>query len=91
MEPENETGNVEYKLKLLEKDDKRIETLATQMRYSCIEGDGECIYNIGVGDDGTLIGITENEYEETINNINKIATKNNYFVKLLTQNTVCKY
>ena len=37
MEPENETGNVEYKLKLLEKDNKRIETLATQMRYRRIE------------------------------------------------------
>jgi len=88
MEPENETGNVEYKLKLLEKDDKRIETLATQMRYRCIEGGGECIYNIGVGDDGTLFGITEIEYDETINNINKIATKNNYSVKLLSQTIV---
>ena len=88
MEPENETGNVEYKLKLLGKDDKRIETLATQMRYRCIEGGGECIYNLGVGDDGTLIGITQSEYEETIGNINKIATKNNYSVKLLSQNII---
>ena len=90
MEPENETGNVEYKLKLIEKDYKCIESLATQMRYRCAEGGGECIYNLGVGDDGTLIGITEVEYAETINNINKIATKNNYSVKMLMENNISK-
>ena len=84
MEPENETGNVEYKLKLTCTDNERIENLATQMRYRCAQGDGECIYNLGIEDDGTMIGITGIEYEETIKIINLIAGKNNYSVKILS-------
>jgi GTPase len=85
MEPESELGNIEYKLKLLSTTDERIESLATQMRYRCQEGEGECIYEIGVGDDGTLNGITEEEYTESITNLNKVATKNNYSVTLLSK------
>jgi len=84
MEPEKEDGNVEYKLKLVDKGKERIESLATQMRYRCIEGGGECIYNLGVEDDGQIVGITEKEYDETIKNINLIADKNNYSVNILT-------
>ena len=75
---------MEYKLKLIDKDLDRIERLTTQMRHRCIEGDGECIYNLGVEDDGTISGITEVEYTETIKNITLMACKNNYSVNLLT-------
>jgi len=88
MDPENDTGNIEYKLKLIDKDNNRIETLATQMRYRCAEGEGECIYNLGIEDDGTMTGITEKEYIETIKNINIIASKNNYSVKILSSTAV---
>jgi GTPase len=88
MEPENEVGNVEYKLKLTNKDIDRIENLTTQMRYRCTEGEGECIYNLGIEDDGTITGITEKDYEETIKNINIIADKNNYSVKILSSTPV---
>ena len=84
MKPENDVGNVEYKLKLLDKDDRRIETLATQMRFRCIEGDGECIYNLGVEDNGNVVGITNEEYVETMKNIDLIAAKNNYSVNMLS-------
>ena len=84
MEPEKHDGNIEYKLKLIDKGNDRIETLATQMRYRCIEGGGECIYNLGVEDNGNIVGITEDEYLETIKNINLIASKNNYSVSILT-------
>ena len=84
MTPENEDGNIEYKLKLLDIDEKRLEELSSQMRYRIKEGDGECIYNIGVKDDGTLSGITDEEYTETIKNINLIAKKNNYSTSLLS-------
>ena len=88
MEPEKYEGNVEYKLKLVDKDNERIEQLVTQMRYRCNEGDGECIYKLGVEDNGKIEGLTVNEYEETIDNIKKIANKNNYSVTLLSiQNT----
>ena len=55
------------------------------MRYRCEEGDSECIYNIGVEDDGTIIGITQKDYDETINCLNMAAGKNNYSVTLLTK------
>ena len=84
MEPENDTGNIEYKLKLVDKDEKRIEELVTQMRFRCNEGNGECIYKLGVKDDGTIEGITDKEFEETLMNINKIADKNNYSVTILS-------
>jgi GTPase len=84
MDPELDDGCIEYKFKLLNKDEPRLRTLATQMRYRCNEGDGECIYNIGVEDTGEMTGITEEEYEETIKNINFIADKNNYSVNILS-------
>ena len=62
MDPEKDTGNIEYKLKLIDKDVNKINTLTTQMRYRCLEGNGECIYNIGVEDNGTMTGITYEEY-----------------------------
>lgn len=88
MEPERENGNVEYKWKLVNKTESRVEQLATQMRYRCDEGSSECIYNIGVEDDGTMTGITEQEYEETIGYLTTAATKNNYSITLLTTTSV---
>jgi elongation factor 1-alpha len=89
MNPENESGNIEYKLKLIDKDETRISSLATQMRYRCsIEGDGEAIYNLGVEDNGTMSGITEEEYNETIRCISKVADKNNYSTSLLSTTDV---
>jgi GTPase len=79
MEPEKEHGNIEYKLKLVNKTEERINELITQMRYRCNEGGGECIYNIGVADNGTMTGITEKEYNETINNLSKIGLYQNQF------------
>ena len=90
MEPECDTGNVEYKLKLIDKDDFRLENLASQMRYRCIEGNGECIYNLGIEDDGTMTGITEKEFKETINSINTMASKNNYSVRILSSTKINK-
>lgn len=95
MEPEKEDGNLEYKLKLLNKSTERIESLATQMRYRCDEGNSECIYNIGVEDDGTIVGITQEEYDETIKILTSAANKNKYVIKLLntipTENNRCAY
>jgi len=88
MDPENHTGNREYKLKLVGKDEKRLEELKTQMVFRCNEGNGECFYNLGVKDNGECEGIIEEEFTETINNINAIAEKNNYSVTLLSSNPV---
>lgn len=84
MEPEQENGNIEYKIKLIGKSAERIERIASQMRFRCEEGGSECIYNIGVEDDGTIVGITPQEYDESLRVLNSAADKNNYISILLT-------
>jgi GTPase len=91
LQPESDDGNVEYKLRLLNTNDFRLEELTTQMRFRTNEGNGECIYILGVKNNGDRIGLSEEEYNETIKNINSIADKNDYRVTLLTVNPVDKY
>ena len=88
MEPEKDEGNIEYKLKLINKNKERIEKLASQMRFRCEEGNSECIYNLGVADDGTLVGLNKEEYNETIKTLNLVADKNNYNVTVLSTKEV---
>ncbi len=82
--PERDDGNIEYKLKLLNKDEKRIEQIATQMRYRTNEGGGESIYVLGVYDDGKIWGITENEFSESVHTLNKAAEQNKYKISILS-------
>lgn len=72
---EREDGSVEYKLKVVEVDGDRLENLATQMKYRVLEGGGEAIYEVGVTDDGQLVGLTQDELQETLENINSVAQK----------------
>jgi GTPase len=89
MEPESQYGNIEYKLILKIDDEEKLQKLATQMRYRCNQSEnGECIYNLGVYDDGQLIGLTEDEYNKTINILKKVADKNNYSIQLLTTTNI---
>mmetsp|Transcript_50079 Transcript_50079/g.98003 ORF Transcript_50079/g.98003 Transcript_50079/m.98003 type:complete len:615 (-) Transcript_50079:205-2049(-) len=50
---EKEDGNVEYKRHILSPTHERAVKLTTQMSYRLDEGDGECIYEVGVEDDGS--------------------------------------
>lgn len=52
-----------------------MENLATQMKYRVLEGGGEAIYEVGVTNDGQLIGLTEDELRETLRNIDLVASK----------------
>ena len=88
LEPERDDGNVEYKLKLTDDTESRVQRLATQMRYRCDEGGSECIYRLGVEDDGTMTGLTEEEYESTIRCIKTAANMNSYSIHNLTQTTL---
>jgi len=91
MDPENNEGNIEYKLKLKNNSEQRINELATQMRYRCNESpSSECFYIIGVEDDGTEVGITEEEYVDAIKILNVIADKNNYYVQILKKTPISK-
>ena len=90
LEPEKEDGNIEYKLKLINKDENRIERLASQMRFRTEEGDGECIYNLGIEDNGKIVGITQSEYQDTLSVLKNAANMNNYAITLLSSSSVSR-
>jgi hypothetical protein len=86
MQPESDTGNIEYKLKLLKTE--RIDELATQMRYRLNEGKGECFYMIGVKDNGKIEGINEEDYRVTHDLLMEIASKINVSISILSSKQV---
>ena len=88
MERENNEGNIEYKLKLIDLSELKIEKIATQMKYRCRQGFGECIYLLGISDSGNIIGINDEDYEITMKCINNALYKNNYIISTLTKKLV---
>ena len=50
LDPEVENGNKEYKLKIINKENDRLEKLASQLKWRLNEGNGEALYYIGVND-----------------------------------------
>ncbi|GFS40342.1 GTP-binding protein 2, partial [Trichonephila inaurata madagascariensis] len=75
LPPEAAEGNVEYKLKLINPSKSRFEHLVTQMKWRLREGQGEAIYTIGVSDSGKLIGLDEDEMQESLNTLYRMANK----------------
>ena len=75
LPPEVESGNVEYKLKLINPSDSRFEHLVTQMKWRLQEGGGEAIYEIGVKDCGDLEGLEDDELEESLSTLRRMADK----------------
>ena len=75
LKPEIEEGNIEYKRKITKPTTERLNQLITQMKWRLNEGNGEAIYYIGVEDNGSISGISNNDLKESIKNI-KIMIKN---------------
>lgn len=78
--PNKENKNIEFKEKLSSathlKQDKK-QHLASQMKYLLEIGRGTAVYVIGVDDDGKTKGLTELEFEETLNVLKVVASENN--------------
>ena len=74
LDCEKEYGNIEYKRELLNLDQDKINKRMTQMKYRIYEGLGEALYFIGVADDGTLLGLNNEEYIESVKNLILIAS-----------------
>lgn len=85
FDPENPDGNVEYKRHLCGKDLRRMERLSTQMQYRMKQGNGECLYKVGLDDDGLVYGITDKEFAETWDNLKKLSEDNDYSCQLLSK------
>lgn len=86
--PENDEGNIEYKYKLTNLTPEKITNRMTQMKFRINEGSGEAFYYIGVMDDGTLLGLSESEYTESVKNLYQIATNIECFVTKLNESVI---
>ena len=65
-------------LKLLNPSSSRFEHLVTQMKWRLREGRGEAIYEIGVADNGLLLGLSENDLTSSLNTLNRMAERYAY-------------
>jgi hypothetical protein len=63
---------VEYKLKL-SPSPERLTRLITQLKWRLLEGGGQALYEIGVGDAGQLIGLPRHEMEGSLDALEKMA------------------
>ncbi|KAH6941785.1 hypothetical protein HPB50_023591 [Hyalomma asiaticum] len=75
LPPEAAEGNVEYKLKLVNPSQSRLEHLVTQMKWRLREGQGEAIYEIGVEDGGLLVGLSASDMAASLATLQCMATK----------------
>ncbi|XP_077093753.1 GTP-binding protein 2 [Siphateles boraxobius] len=75
LPPEVEEGNIEYKLKLVNPTQYRFEHLATQMKWRLQEGRGEAVYQIGVEDNGLLVGLSEEDMNASLKTLRRMAEK----------------
>jgi elongation factor 1-alpha len=77
--PRKENKNIEFKEKLSPethlKEDRK-QKLASQMKFRLEVGNGKAVYILGVSDKGKVKGLTEIEFEETLNVIKTIAKEN---------------
>ena len=73
LDEERYYGNTEYKLRLNQCTADRIVRLTTQMKFRIQEGNGEAFYVVGAGDKGEATGITTEEMESSLKNLNKMA------------------
>lgn len=75
--PECDDGCMEYKWKLLPPSVSadRFTHLVTQMQFRLREGKGRCCYVIGVQDDGSVVGLSDEEYRLTLQMVRRLASE----------------
>ncbi|KAI9906586.1 hypothetical protein PsorP6_002904 [Peronosclerospora sorghi] len=66
LSKEVEEGNVEYKQQLLEPTPDRLRQLTTQMHWRLNEGGGTAFYEIGVKDNGQVLGLSEDALQRSL-------------------------
>lgn len=75
-------GNVEYKVRLCNVTPDKIEHLRTQMKWRVQEGLGHAIYRIGIMDNGTVLGLCDEDLKETLEILNLVAQPLQFHVKI---------
>ena len=77
---EIESGNIEYKLKIIPINKIRLIKLSTQLKWRCTEGRGLVIYFLGTEDNGNIVGITADELDQSIKHLQDIVNINQYII-----------
>ncbi|XP_075894348.1 GTP-binding protein 2 isoform X2 [Nelusetta ayraudi] len=75
LKPSNNTPYLPPELKLVNPTQYRFEHLATQMKWRLQEGRGEAVYQIGVEDNGMLVGLSEEDMRASLKTLYKMAEK----------------
>jgi len=88
LDKEDDDGNVEYKWKLVGVNDERFKHLVTQMSYRLSEGQGEAIYELGIRDNGFPEGLEEDEMNESIDTIKRMAAELHADVSVICEKEV---
>ena len=52
-----------------------MEHLVTQMKWRLEEGQGEAIYEVGVEDNGMLVGLSENELKASMHTLETMSER----------------
>ena len=97
MPPEVEEGNIEYKLRIDNKEHNRLVELSTQMRWRCSEGKAvsgipHAYYYIGIQDDGEIGNIDMKIIKDSLKNFKKITDLADVkidFLKIIKLNEGC--
>lgn len=71
--PEVEEGNREYKFKLTDLTDDQLTHRITQLNWRLNEGNDEAFYLIGVEDNGNQLGLSDEDLQESLRNLQFIA------------------
>ena len=71
----DQKGNLEYKLKILPPSRERFDRLVTQLKWRLLEGGGLAVYEIGVLDDGTLIGLDADSMKDSLKLLSLMAAE----------------
>jgi len=85
MDKESYYGHIEYKRYIKITNPLKHDSLVSQLKYRLIEGNGRCVYIIGVEDNGTIYNITNEEYEESIENLKKMCISTNAEIISITK------
>merc|ERR1719495_2373986 len=88
LPPEPQQGNVEYKLKLVNPTNQRMEHLVTQMKWRLREGQGEAIYEIGVEDNGLMTGLCDVDMDSSIETLREMARRLEATIQVLRDRVV---
>lgn len=88
LPPEPQMGNVEYKLKLVNPGESRLEHLVTQMKWRLREGQGEAIYQIGVEDNGWMTGLSQEEMDSSLDTLREMARRLGATIQVLRERVV---